>query len=56
MTGMNSYDQKQKRAMRRRNHVARDLRSDKYRQRRVESEMHKKPKYPIKPFFDDFED
>lgn len=45
--GMNSYDHKQKRAIRRRNHVARDLKSDKYRQRRVESEVHKKEKYPL---------
>ena len=45
--GMNSYEYKQKRAMRRRNHIARDLKSDKYRQRRVESEVHKKDKYPI---------
>lgn len=45
--GMNFYDDKRKRAMRRRNHIARDLKSPdgKYRQRKVESV--KKDKYPI---------
>lgn len=33
MTGMNKYDEKNKRRMRRRNHIARDLRQNKYRQR-----------------------
>ena len=47
MTGMNKYDYKQKRAMRRRNHIARDLADKKFRQRRVELERHKKDKYPI---------
>jgi len=35
--GMNAYSEKEKRAMRRRNHVARDLGKPKYRQRIVES-------------------
>lgn len=43
--GMNSYDDKRKRAMRRRNHIARDLAERKYRQRRVE--IKKKEKYPL---------
>ncbi len=33
MTGMNKYDDKRKRAMRMRNHIARDLASGKYHQR-----------------------
>lgn len=43
--GMNSYDDKRKRAMRRRNHIARDLAERKYRQRRIE--IKKKEKYPL---------
>jgi hypothetical protein len=39
---MNSYGHKQRRAMRRRNHIARDLAERKYRQRRVEN---KKKRY-----------
>ena len=45
--GMNSFGDKQKRAMRRRNHIARDLRTEKYRQRRVELNDRRKDKYPI---------
>lgn len=45
MTGMNRYGDKQKRAMRRRNHIARDLKTKKYRQRVRESRH--KDKYPI---------
>lgn len=37
MTGMNKYSDKQKRAMRRRNHIARDLRTRKYRQRVIKN-------------------
>lgn len=44
---MNSYDDKRKRAMRRRNHIARDLADKKYRQRRVETK--KREKYPLRP-------
>ena len=33
MSGMDRYDDKRKRAMRRRNHIARDLQENKYRQR-----------------------
>ena len=33
MVGMNKYDDKTKRAMRRRNHIARDLANRKYHQR-----------------------
>lgn len=33
MTGLNKYDDKMKREQRRRNHIARDLRTPKYRQR-----------------------
>jgi len=43
--GMNSFGDKQKRAIRRRNHVARDLRDRKYHQRRVERRV--KDKYPL---------
>lgn len=45
--GINFYDDKRKRAMRRRNHIARDLKSPdgKYRQRIKESN---KEKYPIR--------
>lgn len=35
--GMNSYDEKQKRSQRRRNHYARDLLTPKYKQRVIES-------------------
>ena len=42
---MNFYDAKKKRAMRRKNHIAHDLRTEKYRQRRVETK--KKEKYPL---------
>lgn len=45
--GMNFYDEKKKRAMRRKNHIARDLRNEKYRQRRVEPATKKKDKYPL---------
>lgn len=41
--GMNSYDDKRKRAMRRKNHIARDLRTEKYRQRKIELKKDKKP-------------
>jgi hypothetical protein len=44
--GMNFYDEKKKRAMRRRNHIARDLAERKYRQRVKESSK-KKEKYPF---------
>lgn len=45
--GMNFYDAKKKRAMRRKNHIARDLKSDKYHQRRVEPATRKKEKHPL---------
>lgn len=45
--GMNSYDDKRKRAMRRRNHIARDLAERKYRQRRIETKT-KESKYPLR--------
>lgn len=46
--GMNYFDDKKKRAMRRRNHIARDLRSPdgKYRQRRLDNKS-KSDKYPL---------
>ena len=43
--GMNSFGEKQKRAMRRRNHIARDLADRKYHQRRKETK--KREKYPL---------
>lgn len=36
MTGLNKYDQKEKRKQRLRNHIAKDLASPKYRQRILE--------------------
>lgn len=36
MTGLNKYSDKEKRKMRLQNHIARDLRTPKYRQRKVE--------------------
>lgn len=42
---MNSFSDKQKRAMRRKNHIARDLRDRKYHQRRIE--RREKDKYPL---------
>jgi hypothetical protein len=44
---MNSYDDKRKRAMRRKNHIARDLRTAKYRQKRIDNSLRKQDKYPI---------
>lgn len=41
MVGLNKYSDKKKREMRRRNHIARDLRTRKYHQRRVDH--HDKP-------------
>lgn len=40
MTGLNRFNDKKKREMRRMNHIARDLRTPKYKQRRVD---HKAP-------------
>lgn len=37
MSGLNKYDAKQRRLERRRNHIARDLASSKYRQRVIPS-------------------
>ena len=53
MTGMNSYDDKRKRAVRRRNHVARDLAERKYHQRIVDS---KKPKYKFLYWDEDYDE
>ena len=54
MTGMDRYDDKRKRAMRRRNHVARDLADMKFRQRIKES---RKKDYDVDwgEFLDDME-
>lgn len=41
MTGMRSYEYKQKREQRRRNHIAKDLNTPKYKQRRVENKKRK---------------
>ena len=41
MTGMQSFGRKQKREQRRRNHIARDLNTPKYRQRVKESKKWK---------------
>lgn len=40
MSGMNKFSMKQKRQQRRRSHVAKDLRTPKYGQRRVEGKKH----------------
>lgn len=41
MTGMQSFSHKQKREQRRRNHIAKDLATPKYKQRRVENKKRK---------------
>lgn len=48
--GMKAYEAKERRAVRRRNHVAYDLRSPKYHQRVVPSK--KKGKRAVEPEFD----
>ena len=47
--GMNSYEHKERRRIRRKNHIARDLADNKYRQRRREG---KRPP-PPEPEIDD---
>lgn len=42
MTGLNKFNDKKRREMRRFNHIARDLRTPKYKQRRID---HKKPQH-----------
>jgi hypothetical protein len=42
MSGMRSFGMKQKREQRRRNHIAKDLASAKYRQRRKEPKRREK--------------
>jgi len=44
--GMDRYDAKQRRKVRRFNHIAKDLRTDKYRMRRVEDKRDRE-KYPV---------
>lgn len=51
--GMNSYDLKRKRAMRRRNHVARDLADIKYYQR-VKQSKKKYSDYDMDDFLDGY--
>lgn len=46
MTGLSKYDDKAKREQRRRNHVARDLATDKYHQRVVPDKKRLKPESP----------
>lgn len=50
--GINAYGQKQRREMRRRNHVAKDLHSNKYHQRVVNSK-YKKRKEELRDDHDD---
>lgn len=50
MSGINHYADKQKRLERRRNHIARDLRTPKYAPRVIEDKRRK-----IKPQDDDYE-
>lgn len=47
--GLNSYENKDRRRIRRVNHAAKDLRSPLFRMRRVESKKDKGEKYPIGP-------
>lgn len=56
--GLNKYEDKERRKMRRQhNHIARDLRSPKFRQQRVESQKNKKDKHNWKKeIYDDNED
>lgn len=51
--GMNAYDLKRKRAMRRRNHVARDLADIKYHQR-VKQSKKKYSDYDMDDFLDGY--
>lgn len=49
--GMNSYEDKQRRKMRRQNHIAKDLRQDpKYKMRVVKPAKNRDGKYPLNPF------
>lgn len=41
MSGMSAFDRKEKRKQRRRNHIAKDLATPKYKQRRVENKKRK---------------
>ena len=43
--GLRAFDEKERRRQRRQNHIARDLRTPKYRQRRVEK--NKEGKYKV---------
>lgn len=52
MTGMDRYDDKRKRAVRLRNHMARDLANNKYRQR-VKGGRPKPPPPEIEEFLED---
>ena len=47
MTGMDRFSDKDKRKMRRQNKIARDLRSPKYQQRRIETNKPDKYKHTI---------
>jgi len=51
--GWKAYSEKERRKMRRVNHIAKDLRTPKYRMRRIEDNT-KKDKYPFN--YDDSED
>lgn len=55
MTGMDRFSEKERRKMRRHNHIARDLRTAKFRQRRVENIKNKEGKYKQKMFDDNDE-
>lgn len=52
--GIRSYSNKERRKVRRANHLALDLRTPKYGQRVVEPKVYKKPKY--KANYDDTDD
>ena len=45
MTGINRYDDKDRRKQRRRNHIAKDLRNTEFHMRRVESKKDTGEKY-----------
>jgi hypothetical protein len=55
MSGMNKFSEKDRRRVRRRNHIARDLQEPKYHQRVVEDKKNKLTKKLINDEWDDEE-
>lgn len=54
--GINSVDDKQKRKLRIRNHIARDLSKPKFRQQKQTPKPKKRDKYPYKIWSDGLDD